>query len=57
MHARETCVLRITKCTPDVSLVDEDCDGNVNDNDDDNDDDSRNSTPLTTRRLTYIPTA
>ena len=53
MHARETCILRITKCTPDVSLVDEDCDGNVNDNDDDNDDDSRNSTPLTTRRLTY----
>ena len=47
MHARETCILRITKYTPDASLVDEDCDGNVDENDDDNNDDSRNATTLT----------
>ena len=43
----ETCILQITKCTPDASLVDEDCDGNVDENDDDNNDDSRNATTLT----------
>ena len=44
-------------CIPAASLVDVDGDGDVSDGDDDNDDDGQNSTTLTTRPLTYIPTA